>query len=94
MAKHSTKEITGLSERRQNRRMEAERMFSAEAKQAQVASKLRVSWQTAHAWLKAWKAGGQNPLKSKGKPGAVPKFNDLHLFRLVQLLAQEPRAHI
>jgi transposase len=93
MARHSTKEITGLRERRQNRRMEAARMFSAGATRAQVARKLRVSWQTAHAWFKAWQSGGPDALKSKGKPGPVPKFNDSHRRRVAQLLAQGPQAH-
>jgi len=93
MARKSKKEITGLRERRQNRRMEAARMFSAGATRAEVARGLRVSWQTSHAWFKAWQSGGQAALKSKGKPGPMPMFDDSHRKRLGQLLAQGPQAH-
>jgi transposase len=49
--------------------------------------------QTSHAWFKAWQSGGQAALKSKGKPGPVPMFDDSHRRHLAQLLAQGPQAH-
>jgi putative transposase len=93
MARKSKKEITGLRERRQNRRMEAAQMFSAGATRAEVAHQLRVSWQTSHAWFKAWQSGGEPALKSKGKPGPAPMFDDSHRIRLARLLAEGPQAH-
>jgi putative transposase len=93
MARTSKKEITGLRARRQSRRMEAAKMFAAGASRAEVARGLRVSWQTSHAWFKAWKSGGRTALKSKGKPGPAPMFNDAHRARLAELLAQGPQAH-
>lgn len=68
-------------------------MFSRGATRAEVARGLRVSWQTSHAWFKAWNSGGRTALKSKGKPGPAPMFNDAHRARLAGLLAQGPQAH-
>lgn len=73
--------------------MEAARLFEQGWSRAEVARKLRVSWQTCHAWFAAWQSGGAAALKSKGKPGPRPKFDDSHRRRLAELLAQGPQAH-
>lgn len=73
--------------------MEAARLFEQGWRRAEVARTLRVSWQTCHAWYRAWQGGGAAALQSKGKPGPRPKFNDSHRQRLAELLAQGPQAH-
>ncbi len=73
--------------------MEAAKMFAQGASRAEVARGLCVSWQTSHTWFKAWHSGGQAALKSKGKPGPAPMFDDSHRQRLAALLAQGPQAH-
>jgi transposase len=93
MARTSKKEMTGLRARRQSRRMEAAKMFAAGASRAEVARKLGVSWQTSHTWFKAWRSGGEAALKSKGKPGPAPIFDDSHRQQLAALLAKGPQAH-
>jgi transposase len=68
-------------------------MFAAGSTRAEVARELQVSWQTSHAWFKAWRLGGEAALKSKGKPGPPPMFNETHRQRLAALLAKGPQAY-
>lgn len=73
--------------------MKAAETSSRGATRAEVARGLQIPWQTSHAWFKAWRSGGEAALKSKGKPGPAPMFNDAHRTRLAGLLAQGPQAH-
>ena len=66
-------------------------MFASGQSRAEVSRELGVTWKSANEWYKAWRRDGQEALKSKGKPGPVPKFDDGHRQRLAELLVQGPR---
>lgn len=88
MARKASKEIRGLREHRQKRRMEAGALFAQGVSRAEVSVRLGVTWKSANEWCKS----GQEALKSKGKPGPVPKFDEGHRGRLAELLLRGPRS--
>lgn len=92
MPRRSTKTVHGLRERREKRRMEAAEMFAAGRTRAEVAEHFGIAWHTANEWFKAFQKGGTEALKTKGKPGPAPIFNDGHRERLAELLTRGPRA--
>jgi transposase len=55
--------------RREQVRRRAARMFAAGKTAPQVAAELEISTKSAYAWRRAWAAGGEQALASKGAPG-------------------------
>jgi transposase len=70
--------------------MEAAAMFAEGVSRAEVSARMGVTWKSANEWYKAWQSRGQEALKSKGKPGPTPKFDDGHRQRLAELLLRGP----
>jgi transposase len=93
MPRISKKTITGRRERQQHRRNQAATLFAQGMTRSEVAKKLKVTWRAAHEWFKAWKAGGESALKTKGKPGPRPKVTEAaQIEQLRQQLLQGPRS--
>jgi transposase len=67
-------------------------MFAAGMTGVQVAVELQVSTKSAYAWRRAWTAGGENALASKGTPGPDPVLSE-HLVQkpIVKLNQAPPR---
>jgi transposase len=94
MPRISKKTITGRRERQQHRRNQAATLFAQGMTRSEVAKKLKVTWRAAHEWFKAWKAGGESALETKGKPGPRPKVTEAaQMEQLRQLLLLGPVAH-
>jgi transposase len=62
--------------RREQIRRQAARMFGDGMSGAQVAAALEISTKSAYAWRRAWTAGGDRALASKGAPGPDPVLSD------------------
>ena len=56
--------------RREKVRLAAAEMFAQDADPALIAGSLRVSTKSVYQWRRAWRAGGQEALASKGRAGA------------------------
>jgi transposase len=67
-------------------------MFAAGVSAAQVAAELEVSTKSVYAWRRAFKAGGEQALASKGAPGPDRKLSETQLQKLIQKLEQGPAA--
>lgn len=57
------------------RRRKAATMFKRGLSPTEVARRLGVRRQSAHAWFKSWQAGGAEKLESRGAPGPTPKLS-------------------
>jgi transposase len=75
------------------RRLRAAELFAQGRTQAQVASELGVSRQSAHVWHAAWRRGGVDALRSRGPTGPDPKLPDAQLAQVEQALLQGARAN-
>ncbi|MBO3741625.1 winged helix-turn-helix domain-containing protein [Actinoplanes flavus] len=78
--------------RREQVRRQAARMFAAGVSAPQVAAELEISTKSAYAWRRAWKAGGEQALASKGAPGPDPVLSAAQVQKLIAKLEQGPAA--
>jgi transposase len=67
-------------------------MFADGMSAVQVAAVLEVSTKSAYAWRRAWVAGGEQALVSKGAPGPDRRLSDAQVQRLVTVLQEGPAA--
>jgi transposase len=67
-------------------------MFADGMSAVQVATVLEVSTKSAYAWRRAWVAGGEQALVSKGAPGPDRRLSDAQVQRLVTVLQEGPAA--
>lgn len=67
-------------------------MFDDGMSGAQVAAALEVSTKSAYAWRRAWVAGGNRALASKGAPGLDPVLSPPLVQKLIAKLDQGPAA--
>jgi putative transposase len=67
-------------------------MFADGMSAVQVAAVLEVSTKSAYAWRRAWAAGGEQALASKGAPGPDRRLSQAQVQRLVTVLQQGPAA--
>jgi putative transposase len=78
--------------RREQVRLEAAEMFAQDADAMQIARSLRVSTKSVYQWRRAWRAGGEAALASKGPGGSACKLDDDQLARLSTVLDAGPAA--
>jgi transposase len=79
--------------RREQVRLQAAEMFAHDVDAAQVARSLRVSTKSVYQWRRAWRAGGEAALASKGPGGSPCKLDDEQLAQLRAALEAGPRPH-
>src|SRR5215470_10196842 len=78
--------------RREQVRLEAAEMFAQDADAGQIARSLRVSTKSVYAWRRAWRAGGEAALASKGPGGSPCKLDEDQLAQLQAALDAGPAA--
>jgi transposase len=78
--------------RREQVRLEAAQMFAQDADARQIARSLRVSTKSVYQWRRAWRAGGEAALASKGPGGGACKLGKDQLARLGAALDAGPAA--
>jgi transposase len=79
--------------RRELVRLQAAEMFANDADAGQVARELRVSTKSVYQWRRAWRAGGDAALASKGAGGNPCKLDEGQLARLRAALEAGPGAY-
>ena len=79
--------------RRERVRLQAAEMFAQDADPAQIARSLRVSTKSVYQWRRAWRAGGERALASKGPGGSPCRLDEAQLARLCAALEAGPGAH-
>jgi transposase len=79
--------------RRETVRLQAAEMFAQDADPAQIARSLRVSVKSVYQWRRAWRAGGQEALASKGAGGSPCRLGEAQLEQLRAALEAGPAAH-
>ena len=79
--------------RREQVRLRAAEMFAKDADAGQVARELRVSTKSVYQWRRAWRAGGDAALASKGAGGNPCKLDEGQLARLRAALEAGPGAY-
>jgi transposase len=79
--------------RREQVRLEAAEMFAQDADARQIARSLRVSAKSVYQWRRAWRAGGEAALASKGPGGNGCKLDEDQLARLSAALDAGPAAY-
>ena len=67
-------------------------MFAQDAGAGQVARSLRVSTKSVYQWRRAWRAGGEAALASKGPGGSACQLDKGQLARLSEALDAGPAA--
>ena len=78
--------------RREQVRLQAAEMFAQDADARQIARSLRVSTKSVYQWRRAWRAGGEAALASKGPGGNPCKLDEDQLARLGAALDAGPAA--
>ena len=78
---------------REQVRLQAAEMFADDAEAGQVASSLRVSTKSVYQWRRAWQAGGEAALASKGAGGNPCKLDEEQLAQLRAALEAGPGAY-
>jgi putative transposase len=78
--------------KREQVRRQAAGLFAAGATPIEVAAQLEISAKSARAWRRAWVAGGEDALASKGPSGPASKLSVRQLGELEQLLEAGPAA--
>lgn len=73
-------------------RLQAAQMFSQGTDPVQIAGLLRVSTKSVYAWRRAWRAGGEAALASKGPGGNPCKLDENQLAELHAALDAGPAA--
>ncbi|HEX7687757.1 MAG TPA: winged helix-turn-helix domain-containing protein [Burkholderiaceae bacterium] len=79
--------------RREKVRLQAAQMFQQGTDAVTAARVLRVSTKSAYQWRRAWRAGGERALRSKGPGGSPCKLDDSQLARLRAALDAGPAAY-
>jgi transposase len=79
--------------RREQVRLQAAEMFADDADARQVASSLRVSTKSVCQWRRAWQAGGDGALASKGAGGNPCKLDEAQIAQLRAALQAGPAAY-
>jgi putative transposase len=74
-------------------RLQAAEMFAQDADPVQVAWELRVSTKSVYQWRRAWRAGGEAALASKGPGGSACRLGEGQLAQLRAALEAGPAAH-
>ena len=78
--------------RREKVRLQAAQMFQRDTGAAEIAGSLRVSTKSVYRWRRAWRAGGEAALVSKGPGGSACKLDEDELARLSAALDAGPAA--
>jgi transposase len=76
--------------RREQVRLQAAKMFAEDADARRIAGLLRVSTKSVYQWRRAWRAGGDAALASKGPGGNACKLDKDQLARLSAALDAGP----
>jgi putative transposase len=76
--------------RRERVRLQAAEMFARDADPVQVARELRVSTKSVYQWRRAWRAGGEEALASKGPGGSSCRLGEAQLAQLRAALEAGP----
>jgi putative transposase len=79
--------------RRERVRLQAAQMFAQDMAAGQVAGLLRVSTKSVYQWRRAWRAGGEAALASKGPGGNTCKLDAGQLARLGAALDAGPAVY-
>jgi transposase len=79
--------------RREQVRLQAAEMFAHDADARQVARTLRVSTKSVYQWRRAWRAGGEAALASKGPGGNACKLDEAQLTQLRAALDAGPAVY-
>jgi len=79
--------------RRERVRLQAAEMFAQDADPVQIARSLRVSTKSVYLWRRAWRAGGQEALASRGLGGSGCRLDEGQLGQLRAALEAGPAAH-
>jgi transposase len=79
--------------RREQVRLQAAKMFAEDADARQIAGSLRVSTKSVYQWRRAWRAGGDTALASKGPGGNACKLDKDQLARLGVALDAGPAVY-
>jgi len=79
--------------RRERVRLQAAEMFAQDADPVQIARSLRVSTKSVYQWRRAWRAGGQEALASRGLGGSGCRPDEGQLGQLRAALEAGPAAH-
>jgi putative transposase len=79
--------------RRERVRLQAAQLFAQDADPAQIARALRVSTKSVYQWRRAWRAGGEEALASKGPGGSACRLGEGQLAQLRAALEAGPGAH-
>jgi transposase len=79
--------------RRERVRLQAAEMFAQDADPVQIARSLRVSTKSVYQWRRAWRAGGQEALASRGPGGSACRLDEGQLEQLRAALEAGPAAH-
>lgn len=75
----------------EQRRLKAARLFEKGLGASEVARKLGVKRQSAHAWKMAWEQGGRTSLRSSGAAGRKPRLSALQKQEVVEALLDGPQ---
>ena len=79
--------------RREQVRLQAAEMFAEDVDARQVAKVLRVSTKSVYQWRRAWRAGGEAALASKGAGGTPCKLDEEQVAQLRTALEAGPAAY-
>ena len=79
--------------RREQVRLQAAEMFAKDADPVQIASSLRVSTKSVYQWRRAWRAGGEEALASKGPGGSTCRLGEGQLAQLRAALEAGPAVY-
>jgi len=74
-------------------RLQAAQMFAQDMSAGQVARVLRVSMKSVYQWRRAWRAGGEAALASRGPGGSACKLDDDQLTGLRAALDAGPAVY-
>jgi transposase len=79
--------------RREQVRLQAAEMFAKDADAREIAGSLRVSTKSVYQWRRAWRAGGEKALASKGAGGNPCKLDEDQVAQLRTALEAGPAAY-
>jgi putative transposase len=79
--------------RREKVRLQAAEMFAQDADPVRIARSLRVSTKSVYQWRRAWRAGGQEGLTSKGPGGSPCRLDEAQLEQLRAAIEAGPAVH-
>jgi transposase len=77
----------------EQRRAKAAKLFARGKGASEVARRLGVRRQSAHAWLQRWREGGLTALASKGRAGPKAKLDGAQRAAVTAALLEGPQAH-